>query len=44
MQKDTKAKWKVPSTYAGTIGNNWITRAIDEAIGDLESLFNRAIR
>lgn len=44
MQKDTKSKWKVPSTYSGTIGNNWITRAIDEASGDLETLFDRAIR
>ena len=29
MTMKPKSKWGVPSQYAGTINNNWITRAID---------------
>lgn len=42
MQQFTGAFWRVPPEYAGTITNNWITRAIDSASstinGKLESL------
>ena len=31
LMKESRTSWKVPSEFAGTITNNWITRAIDSA-------------
>jgi|688.fasta_scaffold327725_2 hypothetical protein len=30
LMRESNTSWKVPSQYAGTISNNWITRAIDD--------------
>ena len=32
--------WGVSSSYAGTIGDNWITRSIDAAEGQISNLFD----
>lgn len=34
--------WKVPNSYAGTIGDNWITRAIDSATPQIQETLNKA--
>ena len=34
--------WRVPSEHAGTINDNWITRAIEEASQPIEQLLQRA--
>ena len=36
--------WKVPSSYSGTIDNNWITRAIDSVSPQIEELLNKALQ
>jgi hypothetical protein len=42
IMKQSRGSWKVPSEYAGTINDNWITRAIDGVQSDIESLLNKA--
>jgi hypothetical protein len=37
----SKQSWRVPSEFAGTISNNWITRAIQAAEDDIQSLLDR---
>lgn len=37
-------KWKVPSEFSGTVGNNWITRAIDSSSSSIENLLISAIK
>jgi len=32
------SNWRVPSEYAGTVSNNWITRALDNIDQDIDSL------
>jgi hypothetical protein len=41
MQESNKS-WKVPSQYAGTINNNWITRAIDDNEGIINNFLIKA--
>jgi hypothetical protein len=41
MQESNKS-WKVPSQYAGTIRNNWITRAIDDNEGIINNFLTKA--
>lgn len=36
MRPQSGSRWKVPPEFSGTIGNNWITRAIDSASDDIE--------
>lgn len=36
--------WRVPSNYAGTIGDNWITRAIDSASPQIQNILDNAIQ
>lgn len=36
--------WRVPSNYAGTIGDNWITRAIDSASPQIQNILDKAIQ
>jgi hypothetical protein len=44
MVKNPKKKWSVPSEYAGTRNNNWVTRAIDTILDSLvEDLIISAI-
>ena len=42
-QANTQKMWRVPLKYSGTINNNWITRALDEARLDIMRHFARAI-
>lgn len=44
IMRQSSRSWKVPSEFAGTIGDNWITRAIDNAQSEinqfLDSIFS----
>jgi hypothetical protein len=42
IMKSSNSSWRVPSEYAGTISNNWITRAIEDASTDIEKLLEKA--
>lgn len=42
LMKPSRRSWKVPSEFAGTIRDNWITRAIDAASSDINLLLARA--
>lgn len=44
MMKVSSTSWKVPSEYSGTIADNWITRAIDDASGFIDDLLQRAFQ
>lgn len=44
MRQNKGKTWKVPSEFSGTIGDNWITRAIANAAPEIEGLLNRAIQ
>lgn len=39
----SKQSWRVPSEFAGTISNNWITRAIDNAEENIIYSINRIL-
>lgn len=41
MRESNKA-WRVPSQFAGTITNNWITRAIDDNESIIDQLLQKA--
>lgn len=34
--------WRVPPQFAGTINDNWITRALDSAQGEIQQLLDKA--
>lgn len=36
--------WRVPPEFAGNIKNNWITRAIDKAMPDIEAAVQKIMR
>jgi hypothetical protein len=42
LMKPSKKSWKVPSEFAGTSNDNWITRAIDGAESDIQKLLDEA--
>lgn len=42
LMKDSSKSWRVPSEFAGTISNNWITRAIDNAENQINELIDKA--
>lgn len=42
MRKNKNRNWKVPAQYAGTLNDNWITRALDSAESDIQDVLNRA--
>lgn len=44
MRGVQKGKWSVPSEFAGTKNNNWITRAIDSADGEINSVLKEALK
>lgn len=44
MKGVLKGKWSVPAEYAGTINDNWITRAIDGTEPKIKSVFLSALR
>lgn len=39
----SKQSWRIPSEFAGTINNNWITRALDNAEKNIIYSINRII-
>jgi hypothetical protein len=43
IMKPSNNSWNVPPEFAGTIDNNWITRAITEAKPEIEKLLQRAL-
>ena len=44
LMKPSNRSWKVPSTYAGTASDNWITRAIDSVTDNIDNLLNKAFQ
>lgn len=44
MRGVTSGRWSVPSEYSGVQGNNWITRAIDSAEAEINTLINKAMK
>lgn len=40
----SKKNWRVPPAYAGTISNNWITRAIEDKDNDIYKIIENTIR
>jgi len=42
LMRTSNKSWKVPSEFAGTINNNWITRAIDGGESKINELLNKA--
>jgi hypothetical protein len=42
MRENQASTWKVPSQYAGTLRDNWITKAIDGAYAEIENTINKA--
>ena len=44
IMKGSRKSWKVPSEFSGTSRDNWITRAIDGAVKDIENLLNKAFK
>lgn len=44
MRGVQKGKWSVPSEFAGTKNNNWITRAIDSADSEINSILQEALK
>lgn len=43
VMKISSGGWKVPSEYAGTFSDNWITRAIDDSSPLIEKLLEKAL-
>lgn len=43
MSGSVSGKWSVPSEYSGTINNNWITRAIDNADSSINNLITTSL-
>lgn len=44
MRGVINGKWNVPYEFAGTIEDNWITRAIDAAQNDIDKLISNSIQ
>lgn len=44
VMRDSSSSWRVPSQYAGTISDNWITRAIDGAESQINSVIEQAMQ
>ena len=44
MKGAISGKWSVPSSYSGTINNNWITRAIDTADASINNILSKALK
>lgn len=44
MKGVISGKWSVPADFAGTINNNWITRSIDNAEGQINKLLLDSLR
>lgn len=44
IMKPSQKSWKVPSEFAGTSRDNWITRAIDGAESEINELLTKAFK
>lgn len=44
MRGVTQGKWSVPSQYAGTLNNNWITRVIDSLDQSIMTILEKNIK
>lgn len=44
MRESTGSSWRVPPEFAGSINNNWITRAIDSASSEIDQFINNLIK
>lgn len=42
LMRPSNKSWRVPSQFAGTITDNWITRAIDNAESQINELLDKA--
>lgn len=43
IMRVSSTSWKVPSEFAGTISDNWITRSIDDAESAIQDLLTRTL-
>lgn len=44
MRKNMSAFWRVPPEFAGNIKNNWITRGIESASSQIDSLLEQLVK
>lgn len=44
LMRRSGGAWRVPSEFSGTIGDNWITRSIDQKSAEINTLLERAFR
>lgn len=44
LMRPSNKSWKVPAQFAGTIADNWITRAIDNAESQINELLDKAFQ
>jgi hypothetical protein len=44
IMRESPGGWKVPAEFTGTINDNWITRAIEDAAPDINNLLNRIMK
>lgn len=44
LMKPSNKSWKVPAQFAGTIADNWITRAIDNGESQINELLDKAFQ
>lgn len=42
IMQSSKTSWKVPSEFAGTLNDNWITRALDRAEPEIQQMLDGA--
>lgn len=42
VMRQSNKSWRVPSQFAGTINNNWITRAIDSSESEINNFLTKA--
>lgn len=43
MKSDSSSNWRVPAEFAGTITNNWVTRAIDSLTDEITTMMIQQI-
>jgi len=43
MKKNMSARWGVPSAFAGSVDNNWITRSIDSVENDIFQILEQSL-
>lgn len=43
MHNDSSSNWRVPAEFAGTVTNNWVTRAIDSLSDEINTIISQNI-